>query len=161
MSNLSLRLAAVAENSVSGDVFWDLCCDHGHLGIWAARSGLFREVIFNDCVPELIASLESKLKSLSAVRTLCTPAELIAEPVRGNVKIAGVGGMKIHRILKALSDSGWLQAQHISVCPEKHAEWLIQQPITGYVLERHWQIPHNKGGRWILNYKVDSLESVI
>ncbi len=150
---LSTRLGTLLEHCEKGGALWDLCCDHGYLGLYAAQTGCFSEIILNDCVSELIDKLSSKvILSQTPVRTLCCPAEAIAEVVTGSVCIAGVGGEKIYHILSSLEQSGVLQANCIVVCPEKDAEWLLRQNLRDYSIHLQFQIPHNHTTRWIAVY---------
>lgn len=152
---LTLRLESLLARCQPGLPLWDLCCDHGYLGLWALKSGAFPQVMFNDVVPHLLDLIKPKLRETPAARLILGHAEDIAEPLTGNVIIAGVGGEKIYKILSSHGARGSLNADNIVVCPEKDAEWLSQKTIFGFCLSEKVTIPHGKGERWILTYSPD------
>ncbi len=150
---LSPRLKTIVDKCIPGVPLWDLCCDHGKLGMWASYKGVVSEVIFNDSVAAIVDALQPRLKKLNSVRTVCCPAQEISETLTGNVVIAGVGGEKSHDILTSLQRGGFLQADRIIVCPEKDAEWMMAQPVLGYAIIERFAIPHNHDHRWIAVYE--------
>jgi tRNA (adenine22-N1)-methyltransferase len=155
MPPLSLRLKTLLDRCEPGLPLWDLCCDHGLLGLAALASGKFSEVIFNDAVPHVLAALAPRLVAFTNSRTVLGPAEEITEPLTGNLILAGVGGEKIYKILAAHAAGGRLRARHVVVCPERHAAWLSTQSVPGYRLVEHFTIPHNHGTRDVLYFTVD------
>jgi tRNA (adenine22-N1)-methyltransferase len=156
---LSPRLQALLDRCEPGLPLWDLCCDHGLLGLGALASGTFSEVIFNDAVPHVIEALTPQIKAFENARAVLALAEDIQEPLTGNIILAGVGGEKIFKILSSHALRGGLKARHIIVCPEKHAEWLSEQALPGYKLVEHISIPHNHGKREILHFTVEPFTS--
>jgi tRNA A22 N-methylase len=148
---LPSRLHCLLDLCLPGLPLWDLCCDHGHLGLYALNSSSYPEVIFNDIVPHVLADLPAQFAGRPG-RVICSPAEDIGEPLTGNVVIAGVGGEKIFKILLAHATRSTLRAKRIAVCPEKDAPWLMAQEIPGYQIISRREIPHNRGTRWIVAY---------
>ena len=146
------RLHCLLDLCLPGLPLWDLCCDHGYLGLFALNNSSYSEVIFNDVVPHVLANLPGKFAGRPA-RVICGPAEDIAEPLTGNVVIAGVGGEKILKILLAHTRRSTLRAKRIAVCPEKDAEWMIAQEVPGYRIVSQREISHNRGTRWIVAYE--------
>jgi tRNA A22 N-methylase len=73
--------------------------------------------------------------------------------LNGNVVLAGIGGEKIVHILRTHGAREGLQATRIIVCPEKDAEWMMAQPISGYSIHERVAIPHGAGHRWIAVYE--------
>jgi tRNA (adenine22-N1)-methyltransferase len=151
---LPLRLQALLDRCEPGLPLWDLCCDHGLLGIAALESGKFSEVIFNDAVPHVLDALAERLAGYQNARSIRALAEEIQEPLTGNVILAGIGGEKIFKILAAHAASGRLKARRVVACPEKHADWLSRQTIPGLKLVEQITIPHNHGSRDILFFSV-------
>lgn len=149
--SLSLRLQSLLDRCQGGLPLWDLCCDHGLLGLSALKSGRFSQVIFNDIVDHVLEPLRDKVGE--DARVICAPAEDIPEPLTGNIVLAGVGGERILKILLAHSDRGTLKAERIVTCPEKDAEWFARQNLPGYSLSDDTTIPHGPGVRRILVFK--------
>lgn len=150
------RLQSLLDLCEPGLPLWDLCCDHGLLGIAALESGQFSEVIFNDSVPHVIEQLSERLAGRARCRTVLAFAEDIGEELTGNLILAGVGGEKIFKILSNHSRAGRLRARHVIACPEKHAAWLGDQELTGYTLREQRSIPHNHTTRRILHFIADT-----
>lgn len=148
---LSLRLQTLLDRCHSDLPLWDLCCDHGLLGLQALNSGRFTEVIFNDIVPHVLEPLRRQVGD--DARVICAPAEDIPEQLTGNLVLAGIGGERILKILLAHFGRGTLRAKHIVTCPEKDAEWLARQNLPGYSLCEDTTIPHSRGERRILVFK--------
>lgn len=147
---LSLRLQTLLDRCDSGLPLWDLCCDHGLLGLHALVSGRFSEVIFNDAVAHVLEPLRARVGD--DARVICGLAEDISEPMHGNIVLAGIGGERIRKILLAHSARGSLQAHKILLCPEKDAEWLAEQSLDGYQLSEDFALPHGRGERRVLVY---------
>ncbi|MGZ3721709.1 MAG: SAM-dependent methyltransferase [Bdellovibrionales bacterium] len=154
---LSFRLKSLLDRAEPGMPLWDLCCDHGLLGLAAYESGKFTEVVFNDSVPHVLELLAPQLIEKDNTRTVLALAEEINEPLTGNIIVAGVGGEKIYKILCSHALNGRLQARKVIVCPEKHAEWLSEQAIPGLQLKEHATIQHNHGTRQILVFAASSI----
>ena len=151
---LPLRLQALLDRCAPGLPLWDLCCDHGLLGLAALASGKFPEVIFNDSVPHVLTDLEPRLADFANARRVLSLAEDIGESLTGNLVLAGIGGEKIFNILKSHNSHGRLNAHRLIACPEKRAEWLAAQNIAGYRLAESLTIPHNRGSRKILVFEI-------
>jgi tRNA (adenine22-N1)-methyltransferase len=150
---LSPRLAALYELCLPKLPLWDLCCDHGYLGLWALHSGRHSEVIFNDAVPTILESLPQNFgQAAGRARLISGLAEDIQEPLIGSLCLAGIGAEKIFKILMTHAQRGTLQASTIAVCPEKDGVWLLAQKIPGFTLSHSREIPHRDARRWILSY---------
>lgn len=144
-----LRLQSLLDRCESGIPLWDLCCDHGYLGLKALSSGRFTEVIFNDSVPHVLDDLRTRLPVGLQCRVILGNAEQLTETLLGNVVVAGIGGEKTHRILTTLIQAGRMQARQLVLCPEKDIEWFATQPLPGYKLREKSVIPHNQTTRSI------------
>ncbi len=152
MPALSPRLQFLLDRCRPGFTLWDLCCDHGYLGLSALQGRRFSQVVFNDTVPHVLEDLRRRLPMSPDWRILLSPAEEIDEPLTGNVVLAGVGGEKIYKILCAHASRGGLVGERLILCPEKDAEWLARQSVPGFTLCEQTQIVHNHGHRAILVY---------
>jgi tRNA (adenine22-N1)-methyltransferase len=115
------------------------------LGLEALERDQFTEVIFNDCVDHVLQPLRGR-----GAQVVLGRAEDIDKDLRGNVVLAGIGGERIHNILTRLVERGRLKADRLVLCPEKDADWLMEQSIPGYIMMEITKIPHNSGHRWIL-----------
>lgn len=103
-----------------GEDFWDICCDHGLLGIAALRSSQFPRVHFVDRVPHIIEKLRRGLSTEKDVSIYLIGAEELGEELRGTVVIAGVGGHNIVKILESWSSRGNLRASRLVLNPLTH-----------------------------------------
>lgn len=63
MRKLSFRLKSILEIIEPREYFYDVCCDHGDLGIAAAQSSIATKVVFIDQVESIIDNLNLKLKA--------------------------------------------------------------------------------------------------
>jgi len=150
---LSARLSAALENSKTGLPLWDICCDHGQLGLQALQNGNFSEVHFVDQVPHIIQKLENLVRRKQTSETpesyfYTQPAENLSRSVSGSVCILGVGGQKIEKILREWDIRGQLQAERLILSPHKDVEWLkieILPNIKNYKLQK--QIDLSERGR--------------
>lgn len=130
MKRLSERLKTIASLLGNASEYWDVCCDHGLLGMTLLRETDAR-VAFVDRVPELtnhlIMSAEMNLSSDELARAsfhACDARDLEG-PIRGAVAIAGVGGETIARIVRAWTERGILRADRLVLGPHKDERWLI------------------------------------
>lgn len=140
-AGLSPRLSLLYRQCTPGLAFWDFCCDHGHLGLAAWRSGRFGAVHFVDRKPRLIWALEERCASDRAANAALPAANFhIADAVKkplqpkGNVVFAGVGGMSLIAMLECQ-------------CPYPAAGTrLILAPhrdevrVKDFVVQRGWRI---------------------
>lgn len=120
---LSPRLQALLDLALPGQPLWDICCDHGLLGLKAIEMGSFPEVHFVDQVPHIIRNLAIRLVDFEPDNEviechLCAGQD-IPIPVKGSVVIAGVGAQTILDILTGLFQNGSLQAQRLILSPQK------------------------------------------
>lgn len=125
MPSLSNRLKLIFDQLLPGEAVWDLCCDHGYLGLHAYQSQLFPEVTFVDQVPEIIARLEERFQrdiiqshNLTNSRFMALSGEDLNLELIGNVVISGVGSYTIFQILRSLHTKNLLQAQRLILCPQ-------------------------------------------
>ena len=138
-TRLGKRLTALFHAIPTGyDSVWDLCCDHGRLGMALIETGRAPEVHFNDCIEPIMADLKARLVRYSARGyTLHTvEAERLRLPDDGRhlLVLAGVGDEMTIRILEALSHTG---------TPERF-DWLIS-PANNLFQVRRWLCEHGLG----------------
>lgn len=119
-TRLSKRLSSLFEQIPSGyDAIWDLCCDHGRLGMALLESGRAPVVHFNDRVASIMTDLKQQLVRFGAVNYQLhpVPAEQLQLPVQGRhlLVLAGVGDELSVRIITALCRQ----------LPAQQLDWLI------------------------------------
>lgn len=121
MVRLSERLQVLLEGALPGQPLWDICCDHGLLGIRALQEKKVSQVHFVDQVPEIMRRLEARLRELGLDHgeLHLADAGTLRVPVEGTVVMAGVGGQCILDILKGLIECGSLQASRLVLSPQK------------------------------------------
>ena len=111
---------------------WDVCCDHGYVGIKALETSQFSEVHFVDQVPHIMERLEILIKQYWRIKPQhkyylhVISGECLEEDVEGTLLIAGVGGLTITIILKALLDKNKLNAQRLLLSPHTDEKVLIE-----------------------------------
>lgn len=153
---LTPRLSAIYQRCLQGEPVWDLCCDHGLLGLWALQSGEHPKVVFNDSVAHILERLVGKLGVYAArARMICALAEEIGEELTGSVVIAGVGADKIVKILGSHHERGTLRARRIIVCPERNESWMIesiQQNIPSYEMVECFEIIQGPRKRMVVQF---------
>ena len=108
LRRLDKRLEAIfqwASLSQYDDIY-DLCCDHGRLGIHLHRNFPEARVHLVDQVPKIIHALKSKFHYLDQnnIRFTCAKAEALSFDITGRKLfiIAGVGGETAIEILNSL-----------------------------------------------------------
>ena len=101
---LSLRLKTIAKYIESFDSLADIACDHGYLGIYAAKTYGLKDVLLTDINPMPLASAQNncKLNNLEDV-ILCKLGDGLAplEKDYDVISISGIGGMLLKEILTA------------------------------------------------------------
>lgn len=108
---LGSRLAHIfqwLEEEALYDELWDLCCDHGRLGLHIHQKQPQTRVHLVDVVPSIIDILRNKYKALEDGRLFFKLASaediILANTPRQVVVIAGVGGSTIIEILEGILD---------------------------------------------------------
>ena len=86
--------------------FWDLCCDHGYIGLFAAKRGA-KKVVFVDQLKHIMARLEMSVEDMSYQFSECDFEFLTQDvksfelPLNNQINIlAGVGGDLMIEVLK-------------------------------------------------------------
>ena len=129
---LSKRMQHFIEFALKEKPFWDVCCDHGYVGIKALESCEYSEVHFVDQVPHIMQRLETlinqswRIKADSKYFLHLLPGEKIELNVFGTLLIAGVGGLTIKTIISSLISTKILKAQRLLLSPHTDEKILIQ-----------------------------------
>lgn len=131
--HLSNRLKAIYENLIPQKDVWDICCDHGLLGIAAYRSDNFLDVYFVDQVESIMNSLRDKFyqhgynESLTKkAHFICASGENIQTKVSGTACISGVGALSILQILTPLEKKNALTADRLILGPHNDEEAFLE-----------------------------------
>lgn len=139
MIRLSPRLRLLLDQALPGKPLWDLCCDHGLLGMKALEEGQTSEVHFVDRVPSIMERLKERLQEENLVGSLHVQgAESLQCPLEGTVVIAGVGGDRILEILEALDGNGYLTADRLVLSPHKDERVFVEKFSEG--LGKRWRL---------------------
>lgn len=115
----SKRMQMLVELAFDGEPLWDLCCDHGYIGLFALKSERFSHVYFVDNISHIMKRLEdlimqSPLQNESHKYSLITSrVEDLDLEVKGTCIIAGVGGRTVVSILGTLLSKKILKAKRI------------------------------------------------
>ena len=141
---LSARLKVVFEHLLPQKDVWDICCDHGYLGMTAYQQQNFPNVYFVDQVSTIIEHLRVQFSkhtyrtpSNTAAHFICESAENISTVVNGTVCIAGVGGLVIFKILQGLSRRGFMNADRLILGPHRDEEKLMELIKSSAMLSRY------------------------
>lgn len=133
MLRLSERLKIVYDNLLLQKDVWDICCDHGYLGIAAYQSMNFSGVYFVDRVPAIIENLKSEFKKFhlktdneTKADFVCAAGQDIVLNVTGTLCITGVGGYTIFKILDGLSKNNRLNADRLVLGPHRDEAKLLE-----------------------------------
>jgi tRNA (adenine22-N1)-methyltransferase len=124
------RMELLVSLAEDGLPFWDVCCDHGHIGIHALNSKRFPKIYFVDSVLHIIQQLEMKMEdslidfSKDHVEIIHSKAQDLTYQVNGSMVIAGVGGRTILNILDDLYKKKLLQA-HVLILSAHTDELLL------------------------------------
>lgn len=136
---LSPRLFALYSELTPGLAVIDICCDHGLLGLFAYDSKLFPEILFIDQVPSIMTSLENKfLKHFkndaneTQVRFMTADGGKMREDLKGNIVVAGIGGINMMEILLGLFESGHLKGQKLILAPHRNYELFQKEELFGF-----------------------------
>lgn len=118
---LSPRFKIFVDNVIPNESFWDLCCDHGYVGLEVFLSRKSTEVHLVDQVPHIMKKIEIYLSeneiSNRGIFLHTVKAEKLDSPLSGTVLIAGVGGKSIQIILNELIKQNLLHANRLLLSP--------------------------------------------
>ena len=159
MFKLSRRMNFVFDHLIHGKPVWDLCCDHGYVGLNAYESGLFPEVNFVDQVPHIIDNLKTRFQAEyfqaeHSQKAFFWPQDGGTLPqVQGTMIITGVGAIAILKILRSISSNNNLQASRLILGPHRD-EILFESELLNwpefqkqYQLEQKYEIQEGRRSR--------------
>ncbi len=104
-SKITPRIARLSSFVAEGRSTWDLCCDHGLIGLYAWSRFNLPDLHFVDRAPNVVARLEAALQGRMNLDSIffhpmdASELELPSRPC--NVIIAGVGFRAMKRIIEA------------------------------------------------------------
>ncbi len=123
---LSPRLQLLHDGFRPGYPAFDLCCDHGYLGLGALISDRVPHVTFVDRVPAIIDQLCDRfpvaLDNRRATFVTADAATLLPRPVHGTIAIAGVGAQVLLDIFGAFALPSLQEDARLVLQPESRAD---------------------------------------
>ena len=134
---LSPRIQLIVDHTLPNEPFWDLCCDHGYIGIGALTYQNVSEVHFVDQVSHIIEKIKSYSKSTETPLFYHNaPAETLTNQFKGTVVICGVG---MNTILDVLNENQKNTQSYIKrwiIGPHTHqdASEILSNLLIGYKL---------------------------
>ena len=100
--NISLRLSSVAKYINGYDTLADIACDHGYLGIYAAKNYSLKEVLLTDINEMPLASAKENIKKFNLDDIITTKLGNGLKPLTKDydvITICGIGGILMTEIL--------------------------------------------------------------
>ena len=155
------RMELLVSLGREGLPFWDICCDHGYIGILALKSQRYTSVYFVDNVEHIIDRL-AKLIKISPLDfpkdqavLIHSPAEDLSLKLFGTVVIAGVGGRTIIKILKSLLLKNLLCAEVVLLSAHTDeallSEFIMDSSMSKqYITDGVCEIKEGRRGRRII-----------
>jgi len=140
---ISKRMELFISLAIPGMPFWDICCDHGHAGIGAAKTGQFSEIHLVDQLPHVMKNLEEQVYNLAPDYRMvpyffyATSGQNIDCEVTGTCLIAGVGGFTMKLILKGLQNEEKLKAKRLILCPHTDEAELVSFLETPRMIQEY------------------------
>ncbi len=128
---VSNRMKQFVDNALPALPFWDVCCDHGYIGIAALKSLKFEEVHFVDQVPHIMERLDKLIHQSPHLNPAynfflhISSGENLDMDIYGTILIAGVGGTTIIKILDSLFERQYLKANRLLLSPHLDEHILI------------------------------------
>lgn len=129
---LTTRMKHFIDNALKNQPLWDVCCDHGYVGIKALETSEFPEVHFVDQVPHIMERLETLIKQYWRIKPEHNyflhlhSGESLEMDVNGTMLVAGVGGLTIKTIVSSLIEKKRLHANRLLLSPHTDEKVLIQ-----------------------------------
>lgn len=139
---LSFRMKIFIDKALPNEPFWDVCCDHGYVGIGALESRKFPYVYFVDQLPHIMKKLEIFIDKAPDTKKnpnyllITAPGENIKIPIEGTLLIAGVGATTIINILKRAP----INAKRILLSPHLEVKKLEEYIACDLCAKRSYQL---------------------
>ena len=128
---LTSRMKTFIDHSIKDAPLWDICCDHGYVGIKALETSEFTEVHFVDQVPHIMERLETLIKQYWRIKPehhyvlhLMSGEDILVD-VHGTMLVAGVGGLTIKTIVSTLIKKEKLFAKRLLLSPHTDEKVLV------------------------------------
>ncbi len=140
---MSERIRKLASYVRPDSVLYDLCCDHGYIGLSAWDSRPLQGLIFVDQSANALRALHAELNSRKLTNDprikvrVCSGESIVLRQQPCDIIVAGVGNRTIVTILDKLCPKGLGQHRWI-LCPEKNSRELrcyLQDKGYGLVAE--------------------------
>lgn len=133
-TRLGKRLTALFDAIPPGyDEVWDLCCDHGRLGLALLESQRTPNVHFVDQIDSIMADLQGRLERYGATgyQLHTQPAEhlILRTQSRPLLVLAGVGDEVAHTIVSEVTARN----------PDSQPDWLISPANNLFQVRRNLQ----------------------
>jgi tRNA (adenine22-N1)-methyltransferase len=149
MNDLAPRLQTIFDALLCQEEVWDVCCDHGYVGLRALKENTFPFVHFVDQVPHIIETLP---QDSPRAHYHPVPAEELDQVLGGSVVIAGVGAFTILSIVQSWEKRGILKAKRLILAPQKDPDLIAMQERPGYKLIRIELVEERGRDRFIMIY---------
>lgn len=155
---LTSRMKTFIDHSIKDEPLWDICCDHGYVGIKALETSAFSEVHFVDQVPHIMERLETLIKQYWRIKPHhkyflhLMSGENIENDIHGTMLVAGVGGLTIKTIVSTLIKNERLFARRLLLSPHTDEKVLIAYLedeifLSKYVVIEKILMPEGKRSR--------------
>lgn len=133
-TRLGKRLKALFDAIPPGyDEVWDLCCDHGRLGLALLESQRTKQVHFVDQIDSIMVDLQNRLDRYGAtgyqLHTLPAEQLTLTPNTRPLLVLAGVGDEVTQAIVSAVSRHN----------PDTQPDWLISPANNLFQVRRYLQ----------------------
>ncbi|RYF50344.1 MAG: methyltransferase domain-containing protein [Cytophagaceae bacterium] len=135
---LTKRMNAIVGYVRPDSTVFDICCDHGLMGLLALAQRNDSEVVFVDQSERALAAVRESLKDLdpslaARAKVLCTAAETIVVPESpSDFIIAGVGTHTVISIIDHLFSKD-LSTHRLILAPQQKS-----QPLRRYLQKKGW-----------------------
>lgn len=153
---LSPRLEAALSLVAPGGPLWDICCDHGYLGVQAAARSISSQVHFCDSALDGMRRLYRRIDRSGERFTLefttevcgircfghtCAAEALPVARIDGSVAILGVGTATVISILQRWLAAGFTLAQVDRLILGTHTQ---VDRLADFLREQRWEVVASK-----------------
>jgi tRNA (adenine22-N1)-methyltransferase len=150
MTALRPVLQTIYDHLIPDLPVWDLCCDHGLLGIKALEEGKSPIAHFVDQSDPVMDVLKFKTQDVNGAHLYHQDAATLKQALHGNIVISGVGS---HTMIKILEGIQWSEPSRLLLSTNNK-----QQMLTEYLDQKKWKYDLNlveEGHRKRPVFKID------